>query len=676
MIQNLRHFLGLALLIVLPMAVFGCASDPAADHARNPSAPGMAAAEDRSPAETDHAQAPPDDTDGIVEFTDDPIEPFNRVSFVASDALMDWVIVPAAKGYSFVIRKPVRKSIRNFGENLAYPVRLINTLLQGKFRGARDETGRFVVNTTVGLLGLFDPAGKWGLEPFEEDFGQTFGKWGMGTGFYLFLPVTGPSSGRDAVGAVGDALANPATYVPGLSPFLRFNDLTFLVYDYERLSNSQSDPYFLLREFQSVDREKDVIDYAIPPEAYEGDPLPATAAMAYLEVQNPAFRRQVRVRSVKIPATGRKLPYSIWPRDDSRDLVFVLPGVGSHRDSGLSHAAAEMIYDAGFTPVTISSPFNWEFMNNAATAAVPGFTPFDVADIDRALSAIYADINQREHGHYDRVAVVGLSLGAMHALFLAAQDPEAFRLESPGGKGGDRRPPYSRFVAVSPPVDPLFALHRLDEFFRTPLRWPADERQARVEDTLYKAAVVADRGLGEDLRLPFTLEESQFLIGLGYRNILQNTIFASQRRHDLGVLTVPYRWSDREALYREIWAFGYEDYMERFVLPYVEATLKGKASRQDLVAAAGLRSLESRLKPDPRVRVIVNEDDFVMESGDRGWLEATFGSRLIPFEEGGHLGGLYREEAKHALGRLFEELPADEPHHPAPRGDEDVEENS
>lgn len=655
---QLRRFPRLALFVVPALALLACASNSSS--VSGPAESEAVVMDDRSSTASLEPEAPPRDPLGLIEFTDDPIEPFNRVSYVVSDQLMEWIVIPAAKGYSFVVREPVRESIQNFGENLAYPVRLINTLLQAKFRGARDETGRFVVNTTVGVLGLFDPAENWGLEPYEEDFGQTFGKWGVGKGFYLFVPVRGPSSGRDAVGSVGDALANPATYVPGLSPFLSFNDLTFLIYDYERLSNSQSDPYFLLREFWNVGRDKDVEDYTIPPEAYDGEPIPATAAVTFLTVRDPDFRRRARVREVNIAATGRELPYTIWPRDDSRDLVFILPGVGSHRDSGLSHAAAEMIYEAGYTPVTLSSPFNWEFIDRAATTAVPGFTPYDVADTERALAAIYADINQRAHGRYDRVAVVGLSLGALHALFLAAEDPEAFRLESPRETEPLTRPPYHRFIAISPPVDPLYALEKLDGYYRTPLQWPADEREQRIEDALYKAAALADEGLGEDRRLPFSREESAFLIGLGYRNILQNTIFASQRRHDLGVLKTPYRWSDREALYEEIWSYGFMAYMERFVLPYVEGTLKGEVSRTEAIEAARLRSLEERLKTEPRVRVIINEDDFVMSSEDQAWLESVFGSRLIRFEQGGHLGGLYREEAKQALGRLFEELPPGE----------------
>jgi phospholipid-binding lipoprotein MlaA len=629
-----------------------CASAPAgADTPDSGAAVENLADAPGSPSSADEA---PTNDPVLVEFTDDPIEPFNRVSYVVSDEAMDWVIIPLARGYSFIFREPVRESIGKFGANLAYPVRLINTLLQGKFRGARDETGRFVVNTTVGLLGFFDPAKKWGLEPYEEDFGQTFGVWGMGTGFYFFLPVTGPSSGRDTLGAVGDALANPATYVPGLSPFLTFNDLTFLIDDYERLTQSQSDPYFLLREIWSVDREKDVVDYTIPPDAYEGDSLLAITSLEFLEVRNPHFRRRAKTRKAPIAATGRELPYSIWPRKDSTGLVFILPGVGSHRNSGLSHAVAEMIDVAGFTPVTVSSPFNWEFIDNAATAAVPGYTPFDVADTERALAAIYEDVNRRTKGQYEQVAVVGLSLGALHALFMAEQASadEAMSLADTAP-----RPPYSRFIAISPPVDPLHSLHTLDGFYEAPLAWPEDQRAERIEETLFKGAIIAREGLGENGKLPFDATESRFLIGLGYRNILHNAILASQRRVDRGVLKTPWRWSRRGELYHEIWNYGYTDYMERFVIPYVQETEGAGWSREAFLVSAGLRSIEAELAADSRVQVIATEDDFVMKPEDSEWLDRTMGPRLIRFRQGGHLSGIQRQAAIKALERLFEGVP-------------------
>lgn len=645
-----------AFILALTFLLSACATRPPRDHAEAPTA------SLDSPSVSDTPTTP---SASLVTFTPESIEPFNRVSYAFSDGAMDWVIIPLARGYGFIAREPVRQSISKFGKNLAYPVRLINTLLQGKFIGARDETGRFLVNTTVGVLGFFDPATRWGIPAYKEDFGQTFGVWGMGKGFYLFLPVTGPSSGRDTLGAVGDALANPASYVPGLSVFLTFNDLTFRVDDYIRLTNSQSDPYFLLREAWNVTRDKDVIDYTIPPEAYVDTAIPMEAAMSFLQVRNPDFRHRAKRAEALIPATGKKLPYSWWDGNPSGDLVFILPGIGSHRDSGLSHVAAEMIFDAGYTPVSISSPFNWEFMNAAATADVPGFTPYDAADVGHALAAVYADLNRRQKGRFDRAAIVGLSLGGLHTLFLAAADAEAPDAAAPGDLP---RPPYHRFVAISPPVDPLHALGALDDFYNAPLRWPADIRDDKIRETLYKAAVVAEQGLDELPGLPFDEIESSFLIGLGFRNILQNAIFVSQQRRDLGVLKTPYRWSSRSDLYEEIWAIGYADYMERFVLPYVQSRRPEPGDAEVFARQAGLRSIESGLAADPRLVVIVNSDDFVLGPEDRAWLRSTLGNRLVTFPKGGHMEGLFRTGARVALARLFDPVASGGPPIPAESG--------
>ena len=96
-----------------------------------------------------------------------------------------------------MLPQPVRDSIEKFGHNLAYPVRGVNSCLQGKWHGAWEETKRFGTNTTVGLLGFFDPATTYGIGRSDEDFGQTFGHYGSGTGFYLTLPLVGPTNGRE-----------------------------------------------------------------------------------------------------------------------------------------------------------------------------------------------------------------------------------------------------------------------------------------------------------------------------------------------------------------------------------------------------------------------------------------------------------------------------------------------
>jgi phospholipid-binding lipoprotein MlaA len=111
---------------------------------------------------------------------------------------------PVAKGYRAVLPTPVRRSFSNFFNNLREPIVIVNDLLQAKFAQAASDTGRFVTNTLVGILGLFDPASHIGMPRHDEDFGQTFGLWGVGDGPYLVLPFLGPRNLRDTVGWVGD----------------------------------------------------------------------------------------------------------------------------------------------------------------------------------------------------------------------------------------------------------------------------------------------------------------------------------------------------------------------------------------------------------------------------------------------------------------------------------------
>ena len=129
----------------------------------------------------------------------DPLEPVNRAIFSFNNALDKVILEPVAKGYR-KLPSPVQAGISNFLSNLKMPLVIINQVLQGQIPNAVESTGRFAVNSTVGLVGLIDVANKIGLEEKDEDFGQTFATWGVGDGFYIVLPIFGPSNARDAVG--------------------------------------------------------------------------------------------------------------------------------------------------------------------------------------------------------------------------------------------------------------------------------------------------------------------------------------------------------------------------------------------------------------------------------------------------------------------------------------------
>ena len=128
----------------------------------------------------------------------DPFEGFNRAMYTFNDKLDIYLLKPLAKGYRAVMPTPVSRSISNFFGNLHDPGIMLNNLLQGKPGQAASDLGRFLVNSTLGIAGLFDVATNMGLEKHNEDFGQTLAKWGVGDGPYLVLPFFGPGSLRDS----------------------------------------------------------------------------------------------------------------------------------------------------------------------------------------------------------------------------------------------------------------------------------------------------------------------------------------------------------------------------------------------------------------------------------------------------------------------------------------------
>jgi phospholipid-binding lipoprotein MlaA len=134
----------------------------------------------------------------------DPWERMNRGIFRFNEGADRWVVEPIAKGMDFVLPDPVERSIRKFFENSMIPIHFTNALLQFKPASAFEDLARFVVNTTIGVAGFFDPATQFGLEAHREDFGQTLGYWGVPPGPYLVLPIMGPSNPRDTVGLIAD----------------------------------------------------------------------------------------------------------------------------------------------------------------------------------------------------------------------------------------------------------------------------------------------------------------------------------------------------------------------------------------------------------------------------------------------------------------------------------------
>ncbi|HLA35320.1 MAG TPA: VacJ family lipoprotein [Rhodocyclaceae bacterium] len=143
----------------------------------------------------------------------DPVEGVNRAVFAFNQGLDTVLIRPMAVGYEFVLPTPIRTGVGNFFDNIGDVFVGVNNLLQGKVADAASDLGRVAINSTLGIFGLFDIASEAGLEKHEEDFGQTFGRWGVGDGPYLVVPVFGPRTTRDTLGLVLDMKVDPVGQV-------------------------------------------------------------------------------------------------------------------------------------------------------------------------------------------------------------------------------------------------------------------------------------------------------------------------------------------------------------------------------------------------------------------------------------------------------------------------------
>lgn len=198
----------------------------------------------------------------------DPWEPFNRKVYAFNDGLDRALIKPIAKGYDIIMPDAPQRGVRNFFRNLAYPVTFLNLILQGRFDDSLTATGRFLMNSTIGLLGFFDVATHEGVPEFDEDFGQTMAVWGWEESRYFIAPLLGPSSVRDMAGRSFYGFFSPISYM-----VREHNEYRPLILDiisvrasllpFDKDIEEAHDPYVLMRDAYLQNREFNI---------YNGDP--------------------------------------------------------------------------------------------------------------------------------------------------------------------------------------------------------------------------------------------------------------------------------------------------------------------------------------------------------------------------------------------------------------------
>jgi len=201
----------------------------------------------------------------------DPLSSYNESMTTFNDSFYEYILKPTAEGYAFIVPQQARNGISNFFDNLLFPIRFANNLLQLKFFNAIEESERFMINSTMGILGFRDLADEeLGIKAHDEDLGQTLGYYGLGSGFHIVLPFLGPSNVRDLVGLSGDMWLNPINYFEArhlnllknqeqalaTTAFFTINETSLHVKEYAQLKKDAIKLYPFMRSLYESRRNK------------------------------------------------------------------------------------------------------------------------------------------------------------------------------------------------------------------------------------------------------------------------------------------------------------------------------------------------------------------------------------------------------------------------------------
>lgn len=380
------------------------------------------------------------------------------------------------------------------------------------------------------------------------------------------------------------------------------------------------------------------------------NPFVDTLRYSLIEMSDPDFYYDGKklASRLKIGEEKSKVGYKVWMQKQPAPLVVLLPGLGANYiDSGPA-AIAEFMHKNGFSVVLLSSAFNWEFVINASSSGVPGYTPHDAQDIYNALQVILKDVREKYGDkRITETILAGYSLGGLHTAFIADID------------GKEQKINFDRFIALSPPVNLLHAMIQLDELYKQWRTWSEDviEQTKNKAVELYEAQ--EENTLPENGELSVTDEEAKFAIGLLYRMNLGEVIKAIHARRDLGILSLPYNLLSRQKLEREIERFGYYRYAMTFVKNVHSNFWTDSSPLKQLNLQASMPAVQKTLMFNPKVAILHTVDDWLLTDYDRDWLRKVMKDRLVMLDHGGHLGYFYRPDAQKIVVDLLKgEMPS------------------
>ena len=590
---------------------------------------------------------------------------FNHAMFVVQDVAIEYAAKPLNYVYCSILPKPLINGIDNALDNSEYPVRFFSTLFRGECGCAWDETKRFVLNTALGIGGLFDAAKNWfGVFSTDASLSGALAAWGVPKGNSLILPFVPRSNVRDCVGYALDFGLDPKTYIDiffptgiwiGWTTAFWPNYMAMGMDPWNANVKSSSSPYDAYRQMIAakslLDEKLAVYRYLnelvanedgtrrppvrepIPrPDGLKGrwkdiaDYEPRAPAIDTLRqrlfaptrdddfwwmrssVFNGDFAKEVKVRSVSVDTNFPSAVYGFVPSEGRHDrLVFVIPGIGGEFNADSTLAMAELLHDAGVDVVTFDDPFHWRYATTVNKGILPGDFPEDARRLAALMRAVLDDLAKDGLAEDPEVSIVGWSMGGIFTAYLA-------ELEGRGELGFA----VGSMLAVNPPVDSEHALSAIDSLLGSSRSWSREQALEKFVDVAPRIFVWDE--LMFDVTPDISEEDAGYVVGA------------------MLVATIPELVGCVEHAKSTV---SFRQYFNQHVKD------QGRSDRPaDSALHVGLKSLENVLRGNPRLKVIHTRDDFLLDAGDRDYLDDALGDRITWFSAGAHCGMLYTREFK------------------------------
>lgn len=599
----------------------------------------------------------------------DRCEGFNRKLFMFNLKLNNYVLCPINKVWASILPKYGMDRLQNAYNNMNFPVRLVSCALQKDFKSSRLEFVRFITNTTIGVGGFYDPAKKlFKLESKQEDMGQVLAHYNMKLGPYLVLPVVRGNI-RDLVGQLLDYPLRPLSYIPiagGIAnAVFAINNTTYAQPLIKKVDESYADPYEVAKQIhgitryiknQNLDREEifrektasqnlikinntPVCDCNLKCDCALNNYNPQTPLVDSLRTvlfqeQNPkksiwstmsfwnrTFEKKIKIASVNIDPKQPNYKYRyILQKSKTSPLAIIYPSIGEGINSDHSNVLTKILYEEGYSVVIMGSAFQWEFVKSMPEGYKPGLPDNDAKYLRQVAFKIIESIEKKKEKDFSKRIIVGTSFGAMTALFTAAQEEENNTLN------------VSRYISINPPIELFYALKLLD---KNNMDWQNDtsDLKMRVGITAEKIVQVSnnitdDSIMSKSETMPFTDDEAKLVIGFIMKQKLSDVIFAVEGNTRC----------KKCKIYEIINKTGFYDYGQKYL--FVD---ENKTSQQ-YDYETSLHIISDFLQKNDTYKIYHTLDDYYVNPQQLVWLKGVSKNKTILFNNGSHLGYLYRKE--------------------------------